>query len=70
MTDLVFTSELALKRSIRKKYPCEGMKDKERDAVWEATFEDQRQWIGVDVEEAIAEKYEEYKEKEQQDNPV
>ncbi len=63
MVDLVFTSELALKRSIRKKYP-----NLPKDAQ-DATFEDQKQYIGVDVEDYLESKYQAYKEKEQQENP-
>mgnify|MGYP000280056192 CR=1 FL=1 len=55
MVDLVFTSELALKRSIRKKYP--GLSAKQR----EATFEQQKQYIGIELEKYLDMKYEDYK---------
>lgn len=55
MTDLVFTSELALKRSIRKKYPKLSLEQ------WKATFEDQKQYIGDSTEKIIDKKWEEYK---------
>lgn len=55
MVELIFTSELALKRSIRKKYPELNKEQRE------ATFEDQKKWIGVDVEEYLDKEYEEYK---------
>lgn len=55
---LVFTSKQALKRSIRLKYP-KMTKDQ-----WKATYEDQKQYVGVDVEEFLEKKYEEYKLKE------
>ena len=63
---LVFTSEHALMRSIRKKYP------KLTEEQQEATFKQQKEWVGMskqDMEDYIDQKYEDYKEKEQQDNP-
>ena len=56
MTDLVFTSELALKRSIRQKYPKMDV------AQWKATFNDQKKFIGIDTEEYLDMKWKEYKE--------
>ena len=55
MVDLVFTSELALKRSIKKKYHLNS-KDQQ-----DATFEQQKHLVGVDLEEYLEAKYEEYK---------
>ena len=63
---LVFTSEHALRRSIRKKYS--DLSEEQQ----EATFEQQKEWIGMSpkqMEDYIDQKYEDYKEKEQQDNP-
>ena len=63
---LVFTSEHALMRSIRKKY------SKLTEEQQNATFNQQKEWVGMskkDMENYIDQKYEAYKEKEQQDNP-
>lgn len=55
MVDLVFTSELALKRSIKKKYP------KLKPEQLEATFNQQKEMVGVDLETFLENKYQEYK---------
>ena len=56
MTDLVFTSELALKRSIRKKYPT-LTKDQ-----WKATFNDLKKYVNQGTTEQILDRqWEEYK---------
>jgi len=55
MVDLVFTSDQALKRSILKKYP------KLTPEQSEATYQDQKQYVGKNTEAVIAKVYEEYK---------
>ena len=56
---LVFTSNGALKRSIRKKYPNLNVKQ------WRATYDDQKEYVGIksqaDIEAYLDEKYEKYK---------
>ena len=58
---LVFTSNQALKRSIRKKYPSLNVKQ------WRATYDDQKKYVGIktpaDVDAYLDEKWEEYKKK-------
>jgi len=64
MVDLVFTSENALRRSIRKKYPLENFSEEEREKVWDATFEDNKQWVGMtkqDMENYMEKEYQEEK---------
>jgi len=57
--DLVYTSEPALKRSIRKKYPNLTQKE------WKATFNDLKKYIGIkdqrDVEFVLDEEWKQYK---------
>jgi len=52
---LVFSSKLALMRSIKKKYP-NGSK-----AQWDATFDDQKQFCNVNVEQFLEDKWQKYK---------
>ncbi len=52
---LVFTSRQALLRSIKKKYP-NGTNDQ-----WMATYEDQKQFVNVDVEQFLQDKWLKYK---------
>jgi len=44
---LVFSSELALKRSIRKKYPLRNFSQERKQEIWDATFEDNKKYIGM-----------------------
>jgi len=57
--DLKFTSELALKRSIRLKYPNAGQ------GQWKATYEDLKQYLKKNdkrtVEQRLDDKWELYK---------
>jgi len=56
MVNLKFTSEHALRRSIKEKYP------KLSKEAQEATFEDHKKYIGQgSTEKILADKYEEYK---------
>ena len=56
MTDLIFTSELALKRSIRRKYPKLTVEQ------WKATFDDQKKYVGDTTEKILDRQWKEYKE--------
>lgn len=61
---LVFTSELALKRSIRKKYPLRGYTQERKQEIWDATFDDNKRWLGMtpkDMEDYLDKQWEEYK---------
>jgi len=56
MTELKFSSKLALKRSIRLKYPKAGMDQ------WKATYEDLVKYVGKEsTEEILDRQYAEYK---------
>ena len=58
---LIFTSEHALMRSIKKMYPFANFSPENREGVWNAMFNDQKQYVGKDVEKVLEEKYQDYK---------
>lgn len=55
MVDLIFTSEHALKRSIKAKYPTLSAE------IQEATFQDHKKYIGESTEKILARQWKQYK---------